>query len=94
MACPMMGRMIGFIVSMLVVGLIVGAIARFLVPGADPMGCFGTALLGIAGSLVGGWLADVVFGHAGGGASLHPAGLVGSVVGAILLLLVLRAIRR
>jgi uncharacterized membrane protein YeaQ/YmgE (transglycosylase-associated protein family) len=90
----MMDPMIGFIISLLVVGLVVGAMARFLVPGGDPMGCLGTALLGIAGSVVGGWLADLVFAPPGGGAALHPAGLVGSVIGAIVLLLVLRAVRR
>jgi len=89
-----MGDVIGFIVSMLVVGLIVGAIARLLVPGGDPMGCLGTALLGVAGSFVGGLLADLVFGHAGRSAGLHPVGLVGSVAGAIVLLLLLRALRR
>jgi uncharacterized membrane protein YeaQ/YmgE (transglycosylase-associated protein family) len=85
---------IGFIIAMLVVGLVVGAIARLLLPGPDPMGCLGTAVLGAAGSLVGGLLADLLLGHPGRPATLHPAGLVGSVIGAMLLLVLLRLIRR
>jgi uncharacterized membrane protein YeaQ/YmgE (transglycosylase-associated protein family) len=84
---------IGFIVAMLMVGLLVGAIARFVVPGPDPMGCLGTAFLGLAGSLLGGFLADLFFGTPGQRLTLHPAGLLGSVVGAIILLLLLRALR-
>lgn len=71
----------------------IGAIARFLLPGPDPMGCIGTAVLGIAGSLVGGLLADLVLGHPGHPALFRPAGLVGSVLGAMILLLILRALR-
>ncbi len=85
--------MITFLFTLLVVGFVVGAIARFLLPGRDPLGCLGTALLGITGSFVGGLLADALFGHPGRGASLHPVGLVGSVAGAMILLLLLRLIR-
>ncbi|HEY6797555.1 MAG TPA: GlsB/YeaQ/YmgE family stress response membrane protein [Kineosporiaceae bacterium] len=86
--------MLAFVITMLIVGLIVGAIARLLVPGPDPMGCLGTAVLGAAGSFVGGFLADLLFGRSAATATLHPAGLVGSVVGAIVLLIVLRLFRR
>jgi len=68
-------------------GLIVGAIAKFLTPGRDPGGCIVTMILGMAGSLVGGWLASVLLGRPGG-----PAGWLGSIVGTILLLLVWRMI--
>jgi uncharacterized membrane protein YeaQ/YmgE (transglycosylase-associated protein family) len=85
---------VGFLISLFVVGLVVGAIARVLLPGRDPMGCLGTALVGIIGSLVGGLLADVVLGHPGQTPALHPAGLIGSVIGAIVVLLVLRQFRR
>jgi uncharacterized membrane protein YeaQ/YmgE (transglycosylase-associated protein family) len=78
------------LVSWIVVGLIAGALARFLVPGRDPLGCLGTILLGMAGSLVGGFLANLVF---GGRTDVTPSGLLGSVVGAILILLVLRLVR-
>ncbi len=78
------------LVSWIVVGLIAGALARFLVPGRDPLGCLGTILLGMAGSLVGGFLANIVL---GGRTDLTRSGLIGSVVGAILILLVLRLVR-
>lgn len=77
--------MIGFILGTLLFGLIAGAIARLLVPGRDPMGILGTILLGIVGSFVGGFLARVLFNDT-------SIGLVGSVIGAILCLLVWRAI--
>lgn len=85
--------MLFYLLSLLVVGFVVGAIARLLVPGPDPMGCFATALLGIGGSVVGGLLATVLFNHSGDRTALHPVGLVGSVAGAIVLLLVLRFLR-
>jgi uncharacterized membrane protein YeaQ/YmgE (transglycosylase-associated protein family) len=84
--------MVATIIAMLVIGLIVGAVARFLLPGRDPMGCLGTAVLGVAGSFVGGFLADLLFGRTSS-ATLHPAGLVGSIAGSIVLLLILRVVR-
>jgi uncharacterized membrane protein YeaQ/YmgE (transglycosylase-associated protein family) len=66
-------------------GLIVGIIAKLLTPGRDPGGCLLTAVLGMAGSLVGGWIGRQFF-HAAGG----PAGWLGSVAGAIVLLLLYR----
>lgn len=72
----------------LVVGLIVGLIARFLVPGPDPMGWVATIVLGILGSFVGGTLANLLL---AGQAQVQAAGWIGSIIGAILLLLVYRA---
>jgi uncharacterized membrane protein YeaQ/YmgE (transglycosylase-associated protein family) len=74
----------------LVFGAVVGIIARFLVPGADPMGWVGTIVLGIVGSFVGGFLAQLVF---QGNASIPPptAGWIGSIIGAIVVLLLWRA---
>ncbi len=77
------------IVVWLIVGLIAGAIARFLVPGNDPMGLLGTMVLGLVGSLIGGFVADL---FTPGNQDLSPAGLVGSVIGAIVALLVWRAV--
>ncbi|HMG37169.1 MAG TPA: GlsB/YeaQ/YmgE family stress response membrane protein [Blastocatellia bacterium] len=77
----------------LIVGLIVGALARFLVPGRDPMGLLATILLGVAGSFVGGFIGSVIWGSRSGG-YVHPGGLVLSLVGAIVLLLVWRSFRR
>jgi uncharacterized membrane protein YeaQ/YmgE (transglycosylase-associated protein family) len=76
------------LIVFLVVGLIAGFIARALVPGPDPMGWLGTMVLGIVGSFVGGTLAALIF---GGTLVLSAAGLVGSVIGAIIVLLIWRA---
>ena len=74
------------IIGWLLFGLVVGAIARLLVPGRDPMGWLGTMLLGIAGSLVGAFLARALFGDENG------VGWFGAIVGAVLLLFVWRAV--
>lgn len=67
-----------FILFLAVWGLVVGALARLALPGPDPMSVLATIGLGLAGSFVGGFLAYLVLGHAGG--------LVFSIVGAIVLL--------
>jgi uncharacterized membrane protein YeaQ/YmgE (transglycosylase-associated protein family) len=82
--------MLGFIITLLVVGLIAGFLARALVPGPDPMGIGGTILLGIVGSFVGGFLGYLLFGKDLSQGVLQPSGIIGSVVGAILALLVYR----
>ncbi len=74
---------------MLIVGLVVGAIARWLMPGVENMGWLMTALLGIAGSFVGGFIARL-FSKPADGAIVHPAGLILSVIGAMILLFVAR----
>jgi uncharacterized membrane protein YeaQ/YmgE (transglycosylase-associated protein family) len=71
----------------LLAGLIVGFLARVLVPGPDPMGWIGTIVLGIVGSLVGGFLANLLF---TGQAIVQPAGWLGSIIGAVIVLLVWR----
>jgi len=86
--------MIGFIIGLIVIGLIAGALARLLVPGRDPMSIGATIVLGIVGSFVGGFLADVLFRNDAQDRGLSPAGLFGSVVGAIIALLVYRAVTR
>jgi uncharacterized membrane protein YeaQ/YmgE (transglycosylase-associated protein family) len=52
---------IGSILGYIVVGLIVGLLARLLVPGRDPIGLLGTLVIGIAGAVLGGWLAGAFF---------------------------------
>ncbi len=84
--------MIGFILGLLVIGLIAGALARFLVPGRDPMGIGATIALGIVGSFLGGFLADVLFRGDAADRGLSPAGLLGSVIGAIIVLLIYNAV--
>ena len=71
-----------------IVGLIIGLVARALLPGADHMGLLVTILLGIVGGWLGGFLGRAVGMYQQG----HPAGFVMSVVGAIVLLLIGRAI--
>ncbi len=84
--------MIGFILGLIVVGLIAGALARFLVPGRDPMGIGATIALGIVGSFVGGFLADVLFRSDTADRGLSPAGLLGSIIGAVIVLLIYNAV--
>jgi uncharacterized membrane protein YeaQ/YmgE (transglycosylase-associated protein family) len=72
------------IIGWLAVGLVAGALARLIVPGRDPMGLLATILLGLAGSLVGGFLADLLF-------NKQSVGLFGSVVGAVIVLLAYNA---
>ena len=78
------------IIGWIIIGLIAGAVARWLMPGADPMGWLGTIVLGIVGSLVGGTLLNVVF---GGGLELSAAGILGSILGALIVLWVWRRMR-
>ena len=83
--------MLTFIVVVLIVGAIAGYLARFLVPGPDPMSVVGTIALGIIGSFVGGFLGYVLFDKDIGEGALQASGIIGSVIGAILLLLVFNA---
>ena len=73
----------------LLVGFIVGFVARALLPGADHIGFLATSLVGIAGSFVGGFIGNAVW-TPSEGAKSHPAGFVMSVVGAVVVLLVIR----
>ena len=84
--------MITFILGLIIVGLIAGALARFLVPGRDPMGIGATIALGIVGSFLGGFLADVLFRSDTADRGLNPAGLLGSVIGAVIALLIYTAV--
>ncbi len=77
------------LIWMFIVGLVVGAIARFIMPGAESMGWIMTAIVGIAGSFIGGFIARL-FSKPADGAIVHPAGLLLSVVGALILLFVVK----
>ena len=72
------------IIWTIIVGFIVGIVARALMPGVDAIGFWLTVLLGIGGSLVGGIIGSLLFRSPAGG--FRPAGFVLSVIGAILLL--------
>ena len=86
--------MLGFILWLLVVGLIAGFVARLVVPGRDPMGILGTILLGVVGSFIGGFLGYVLFGKDLDEGALQTSGIIGSIIGAIIALLIYRAISR
>jgi uncharacterized membrane protein YeaQ/YmgE (transglycosylase-associated protein family) len=83
--------MIGFIIWMLVLGVIAGFVARALVPGDDSMTVGATIVLGIIGSFVGGFLADVLFRNDAEDMGLGPAGIIGSIIGAVIVLLIYNA---
>jgi uncharacterized membrane protein YeaQ/YmgE (transglycosylase-associated protein family) len=84
--------LIGFIIGLIVIGLVAGALARLIVPGRDSMSIGATIVLGIVGSFVGGFLADVLFRSDNADRGLSPAGLLGSVIGAIIVLLIYNAV--
>jgi uncharacterized membrane protein YeaQ/YmgE (transglycosylase-associated protein family) len=75
---------------LLIIGFIVGAIARLLMPGRDSIGVIGTIVVGVIGSFVGGFLQNLVEYHSVSVHSFHPVGIIGSIVGAWVLLLLLR----
>jgi uncharacterized membrane protein YeaQ/YmgE (transglycosylase-associated protein family) len=72
---------------MFIVGIVVGAIARWIVPGGEQLGIVLTGVLGIAGSFIGGFIARL-FSKPADGALVHPAGILLSIIGAALLLVV------
>jgi uncharacterized membrane protein YeaQ/YmgE (transglycosylase-associated protein family) len=89
------------IIGWIVFGLIAGLIAKAIMPGRDPGGCIITILLGIAGSLIGGFIGRALFGYGqtyGDSRDLSQPGflmsLVLAVVGAIILLALYRLIKR
>ena len=83
--------MLVFLLSLFAVGLIAGGLARLIVPGRDPIGILGTALLGIVGSFVGGLLVSLLFQNT---LQLRTSGLIGSVIGAVIALLIYRSTYR
>ncbi len=82
--------MVTFIIVLIIIGLIAGAVARLLVPGRDPIGILGTIVLGIVGSFVGGFLQNLIQYHNVSIHSFHLVGIIGSIIGAIVVLILLR----
>lgn len=78
----------GGIIYTLVIGLVIGAIAKLLMPGKDPGGCIITMIIGLIGSLLGGFLGKLL----GLYEAHEPAGFIGSVIGAMLLLFIYRMV--
>ncbi len=80
------------IIAWIIFGFIIGLIARALVPGRQHMGFAMTTILGIAGSLIGGFVGSAIHGGENGVNGFHSAGWIGSILGAIVLLLVAGAL--
>lgn len=86
--------MLGFIIAMVIIGVIAGYLGRLLVPGPDPMSVVGTIVLGIVGSFVGGFLGYVLLGKDIEEGALQPSGIVGAIIGTIVVLLLYNAVGR
>ena len=74
----------------ILIGLVIGALAKIIMPGKDPGGFIITALIGIAGSVVATWIGRVLGLYAEG----ESAGFIMSVIGAMILLLIYRLVKR
>jgi uncharacterized membrane protein YeaQ/YmgE (transglycosylase-associated protein family) len=86
--------MIGLIVSILVIGLLAGALARLLVPGKQNISVAMTIVLGVVGSFVGGFLGYLLFHKDSTDGFLQPSGILGSVIGAVVVLLIWLSVGR
>jgi uncharacterized membrane protein YeaQ/YmgE (transglycosylase-associated protein family) len=84
--------MIGEIIAAIVIGIIAGYVGRALLPGPDPMGFVGTVLAGIVGALVG-WVIFTYLLGIGDEDKFDLGGIIGAILGTMLVLLVLRAVR-
>jgi len=82
--------MLEFIIILILIGLVAGAVARLVVPGRDPMGILATIVLGIVGSFVGGFIWNLIQYHRLAPHKFHLVGILGSILGAILVLVILR----
>ncbi len=71
------------VISWIVFGLVIGAIARLIMPGRQAMGWIMTILLGVIGSFAGGVLSTLIF---GGGGFVRPSGWIMSIIGALIVL--------
>lgn len=85
--------MLGFIIYLIVIGVIAGFLARAVVPGPDPMSVGETIVLGVIGSFIGGFLGWALFGKDFDEGALQASGVIGSIIGAVIALLVYRAVR-
>lgn len=84
--------MLGTIVGLLIIGIVAGYVARLLVPGRDSMGVGATIVLGIVGSFIGGSLGYLLFHRDSSEGFVQPSSWIGSVIGAVIALLVYNAV--
>ncbi len=80
------------LIGWIVIGLLAGALAGFLVPGRERFGCIGTILVGVAGGLLGGWLWTGVLGNEPAGGFLSA--LFVAIIGSVIVLFILRLVAR
>jgi uncharacterized membrane protein YeaQ/YmgE (transglycosylase-associated protein family) len=83
--------MLGFIIAMVIIGVIAGYLGRLLVPGRQPMSVAQTIALGIIGSFVGGFLGYVLFDKDIEDGALQTSGIVGAVIGTAIVLVLYNA---
>ncbi|MDQ1750766.1 MAG: hypothetical protein QOE71_1822 [Pseudonocardiales bacterium] len=79
--------MLGLIISLIVIGLIAGAVARLLIPGRQNLSIPATILIGMVGSFVGGFLGYLIFHKDSQNGFFQPSGIFGSIIGAVIVLL-------
>jgi uncharacterized membrane protein YeaQ/YmgE (transglycosylase-associated protein family) len=84
---------LSFILYLLLIGAVAGFLARLLVPGPDPMGALATIAVGILGSFVGGFLGWALFGTDLDDGAVQASGILGSIVGAVIVVLLVRVVR-
>ena len=85
--------MIGELIAAIVIGIVAGYLGRALLPGPDPMGFVATVVVGIVGALVG-WVIFTYLLGIGDSDKFDLGGVIGAILGTMLVLVVLRAIRR
>lgn len=83
--------MLGNIIAAILIGIVAGYLGRLLLPGRDPMGFVGTVIAGILGALVGYFLFTSVLGI-GDDDKFDFGGIIGSIIGTMIVLLIWRAV--
>lgn len=80
------------LIGWIIIGLIAGGIARLFSSKRDSAGCIFTIIIGIIGSFVGGFISNLIF-HFGNRNTFHPAGIIMSIVGAVIVLAIWHGIQ-